>query len=99
MSSEQPATEVVAPGTETDAGVGAVPAPKAGRGISRWLLLIAAVVVLDIAAFVLFPPFPKGAPGESCAYPGLLHREQPGIPGAGRGHRLRARERARRPRT
>lgn len=69
MSSEKPATDVVAPGTETDSGEGPVPAPKPGRGISRWLLLVAAVVVLDVAAFVLFPPSPKDAPGTSCDYP------------------------------
>ncbi|MGZ8438019.1 MAG: F0F1 ATP synthase subunit A [Candidatus Limnocylindrales bacterium] len=69
MSSEKPATDVVAPGTGTDSGEGPVPAPKAGRGISRWLLLVAAAVVLDVAAFVLFPPSPKDAPGTSCDYP------------------------------
>lgn len=67
MSSEKPATDVVAPGSEADVGV--VPASSSRRGISRWLLLIGAVIVVDIAAFVLFPPFPKGAPGESCSYP------------------------------
>ena len=69
MSSEKPATDVVAPGTETDSGAGLEPAPNAGRGISRWLLLVAAVIALDIAAFVLFPPSPKDAPGEACAFP------------------------------
>jgi F-type H+-transporting ATPase subunit a len=35
-----------------------------------WLLLIAAVVLLDIAAFVVTPPFPKGGqPGEACEFP------------------------------
>ena len=69
MSSEQPATDVVAQGSEADSGGDTTPARKPGRGISRWLGLIGAVIVLDIAAFVLFPPFPKGSPGESCAYP------------------------------
>jgi F-type H+-transporting ATPase subunit a len=69
VSSEKHATDVVAPGTETDSGAGSTPTPKAGRGISRWLLLIGAVILLDIAAFVLFPPSPKGAPGEPCAFP------------------------------
>ncbi len=36
----------------------------------NWLLIIGAVVVANIAAFVFFPPFPKGGePGEACAYP------------------------------
>ena len=69
MSSEKPATDVVAQGAEADSGAGPAPTPRAGRGISRWLLLVGAVIVLDIGAFVLFPPSPKGAPGEPCAFP------------------------------
>jgi F-type H+-transporting ATPase subunit a len=69
VSSEQPATNAVAPAPDPDRGAGVEPTPKAGRGISRWLLLVGTVVVLDIAAFVLFPPSPKDAPGESCAFP------------------------------
>ncbi len=69
MSSEQPATNAVAPAPDPDRGAGVEPTPKANRRISRWLLLVGAVVVLDIAAFVLFPPSPKDAPGESCAFP------------------------------
>ncbi len=66
MTSEQVATEPVAqpPGA---------PPPQApsGRGRpSRWLWLIGGVILLDIAAFLLFPPFPKsGAPGDACAFP------------------------------
>jgi F-type H+-transporting ATPase subunit a len=69
VTSEQVATEVVAQGSETDSGEGQASTPKPGRGISRWLLLVAAVVVLDIAAFVAFPPSPKDTPGASCDYP------------------------------
>ncbi len=70
MSSEQPATDVVAQGSEADSGAGSVPGPKAGRRISRWLILVGAVVVLDIAALFLFPPFPKGGqPGDACSFP------------------------------
>ncbi|HEX7949338.1 MAG TPA: FoF1 ATP synthase subunit a [Candidatus Limnocylindrales bacterium] len=69
MSSEKPATDVVAPGNEAGSEARAMPASASRRRISRWLLLIGAVIALDIAAFVLFPPFPKGAPGQSCAYP------------------------------
>ena len=66
MSSEQVATEPVAtPGT-----------PDAPDGTSRrrrWLpalILIGAVILLDLVAYVAFPPFPKdGAPGDTCAFP------------------------------
>ncbi|MBA2299315.1 MAG: F0F1 ATP synthase subunit A [Chloroflexi bacterium] len=67
MSSEQVATDPVAQPS------GAAPAPesRSGRGLSnRWLLLIGAVILVDIAAFILFPPFPKGgAPGDPCSFP------------------------------
>ena len=45
--------------------------PQAGRGLSpRWFLIIGAVIVLNIIAFILVPPFPKdGAPGDACAFP------------------------------
>ena len=56
-------------GSEPDDGAGQRPTPKVGRRISRWLLLVAAVIALDAAAFVLFPPSPKGAPGQPCAFP------------------------------
>jgi F-type H+-transporting ATPase subunit a len=67
VSSEQAATGSVAEPS------GAAPAPesRSGRGLSsRWFLLIAAVILVDIAAFILFPPFPKGGvPGEPCSFP------------------------------
>ena len=67
MSSEQVATDVVAEPT------GQTPAPEtsSGRGLrSRFLILIVAVIALDIAAFMPFPPFPRdGAPGDPCAFP------------------------------
>jgi F-type H+-transporting ATPase subunit a len=70
VSSEQVATDMVAQGSAPDSGAGTGPTPRAGRGISRWLLLIGAVVVLDIAALFLFPPFPKGGqPGDACSFP------------------------------
>jgi F-type H+-transporting ATPase subunit a len=66
LSSEQAATEPVA----------APETPDAPGGSSRrrpWvpaLALIGAVILLDIVAFMLFPPFPKnGAPGEACSFP------------------------------
>jgi F-type H+-transporting ATPase subunit a len=64
VSIEQSASEEVAPAPE-------VPAKPAGRGVSqRWFLIIGAVIVANIAAFILFPPFPKGGePGQECAYP------------------------------
>ena len=60
MSSEQ----VVPQDAETQ------PAPPR-RGLSaRWFLLIGLVIVGNIAAFILVPPFPReGSPGDACAFP------------------------------
>src|SRR3954463_3346102 len=45
-------------------------APTGRRGRRRWIILIAAVIVLDALAFILTPPFPKGGtPGEACDFP------------------------------
>jgi len=53
----------------TDAPVDDAP-PRRRGGIRRWLLLIAAVVALDVIAFVVTPPFPKGGtPGQACDFP------------------------------
>ena len=43
----------------------------AGRSRVRrnLLLIVLAVVALDVVAFLLVPPFPRGAPGEECVYP------------------------------
>jgi len=56
VSSDQLATDTVA-------------APRKSSR-NRWLLLIAAVVVLDVAALIAFPPFPSGGkPGDACPFP------------------------------
>jgi F-type H+-transporting ATPase subunit a len=55
VSSDQLATDTVA-------------APRKSSR-NRWLLLIAAVVVLDIAALIAFPPPNKDNPGQPCAFP------------------------------
>ena len=56
MTSDQVATDAVAPSR------------KSSR--NRWLLLIVGVVVLDVAALIAFPPFPKGKqPGVDCPFP------------------------------
>jgi F-type H+-transporting ATPase subunit a len=42
---------------------------KRARGIP-FKILLPAIAVIAVAAYVLFPPFPKGGhPGEACAYP------------------------------
>ena len=65
MSSEQVATDPVA-----DADV---PAKRRRMPSSRWLALIAAIIALDVVAFVAFPPFPRdGAPGDPCAFPACV---------------------------
>jgi F-type H+-transporting ATPase subunit a len=67
VSSEQVANDMV---TEPSGDVPA-PEPSSGGGLrNRFLLLIVAVIVLDIAAFMLVPPFPRdGSPGDPCAFP------------------------------
>ena len=61
MSSEQ-----VAPPEDAE-----TPTPPSRRGLSsRWFLLIGGVIVFNIVALILVPPFPKGGnPGDECAYP------------------------------
>ena len=63
MSSEQDVTPEVAEAT--------APPPKSGRGLSaRWFGIIGLVIVLNIVALILVPPFPReGAPGDACAFP------------------------------
>jgi len=65
VSSEQIAVEEAAQTPETPA------TPPARRGLSqRWFLLIGGVIVLNIAAYLLVPPFPKGgSAGQDCPYP------------------------------
>jgi hypothetical protein len=63
VSSEQAATDPVA----EPSGPVEAPRSRSGRGLpNRWFLLIGAVIFVDIFAFILFPPFPKGgAPGDA----------------------------------
>jgi F-type H+-transporting ATPase subunit a len=62
-------SELVAPGGVAEEP-GTAPTPR-GRGVSsRWFTLIGVVILLDIAAIIFAPPFPKGgAPGDACAFP------------------------------
>jgi F-type H+-transporting ATPase subunit a len=54
----------------TDAVDGAAAAPSRRRLNRRWLALLVGVIALDIAAFIVVPPFPKGgAPGDECSFP------------------------------
>jgi len=51
---------------------GAAEAAKAKSGQrTKWLLIIVIVsaILLDIGAYLVFPPFPPGQPGEACSYP------------------------------
>ena len=91
MSSEQAATDPVA----EPSGTAPAPEAKSGRGLSsRWFLLIGAVIVVDIFAFILFPPFPQGwRPRRGLFLPGLLHREHAAFPGAPHGDRPSTRRR------
>jgi F-type H+-transporting ATPase subunit a len=47
------------------------PARRGRRGLSqRWFILIGAVLLFDLAALILVPPFPKGGQsGDACAFP------------------------------
>jgi len=49
------------------------PAPqrRSGRGLSqRWFFLIAGVLLFDLVALIVVPPFPKGGnPGDECTFP------------------------------
>ncbi|HEY6058752.1 MAG TPA: FoF1 ATP synthase subunit a [Candidatus Limnocylindrales bacterium] len=58
MSSEQP--EV---GTPTGSG------RSVGQRLRILGIVIAAVIALDVIAYLFAPPFPKGAPGQPCAFP------------------------------
>jgi F-type H+-transporting ATPase subunit a len=69
-------SEATAPRLEDAGDGGAAGATPAGvrkrrsRTIPLLLALIVAVVALDVAAYILVPPFPKdGQPGQQCAFP------------------------------
>jgi len=61
VSSDQSIQEA-APGAEEASA-------PARRGLSRWWLAIPALLVLDILAFIVVPPFPPGQPGQPCDFP------------------------------
>ena len=71
MSSEQIATDVVAEPSGPASGSTQTPEKRSGGGLrNRFLILIVAVIAVDIAAFMFFPPFPReGAPGDPCPIP------------------------------
>jgi F-type H+-transporting ATPase subunit a len=71
VSSEQVATDVVAESSGPTSGSTPTPEKRSGGGLrNRFLILIVAVIAVDIAALILFPPFPKGGvPGEPCSFP------------------------------
>jgi F-type H+-transporting ATPase subunit a len=61
VSSDQVATDTVA----------GEPAPPRRRRLSRrWVVVILGLIAVDVLAFVVAPPFPKGgAPGDTCSFP------------------------------
>jgi F-type H+-transporting ATPase subunit a len=65
VSSEPVGTDVPAEAS------GSEPTPAPGRRAwRRWVGLIALVIVIDVAALIAFPPFPKGGqPGQDCSFP------------------------------
>jgi F-type H+-transporting ATPase subunit a len=76
LSSDQAATSAAPepatpePATPEPATADAPGGTARRRQIRGALVLIGAVILLDIVAYVLFPPFPKdGAPGDACAFP------------------------------
>ena len=71
MSSEQIATDVVAEPSGPTSESTQTPEKRSGGGLrNRFLILIVAVIAVDIAAFMFFPPFPReGAPGDPCPIP------------------------------
>ena len=71
MSSEQVVTDGTIEGPDVAEAPEASPQPKRGRGLSnRWFLLIGGVILVNLAALIVVPPFPKdGVPGEACEYP------------------------------
>ena len=52
-----------------DAATGTAEPAGKRRSPRNLLLLLVAVVVLDILAFIVVPPFPKGEPAGECPYP------------------------------
>ncbi len=66
MTIEQGTADAAAP-----AQAPAPPEPASGRGLSyRWFLLIGIVILLDIAAFIVFPQTPKDTTaGTDCPFP------------------------------
>jgi len=65
VSSDQVATDAVAQASEP------TPPAKPRRRLPwGWFGLIAAVILLDVVAFIAFAPFPRGgAPGDACGFP------------------------------
>ncbi len=76
MTSEQQAAEPVPGSTAGEQPVRS----KTGRNV---ILLVAAIVVLNVVAIIVVPPFPRdGQPGDACAYPVCFINGTLELPGA-----------------
>ena len=64
-----PAVEATEPNDVAGAPAAAAEQPEASprRGRPLWRILIPAVIVLDVLAFIFIPPYPKGQPGTPVA--------------------------------
>jgi F-type H+-transporting ATPase subunit a len=60
VSSDHVATEAVANESAS---------PRRRRLSGRWIAFIVGVILVDVLAFVVAPPFPKGQPGQPCEFP------------------------------
>jgi F-type H+-transporting ATPase subunit a len=55
---------------ESDLDVATTAQPPRGRSLRLWLaILVVALLIVDVLAFMFVPPFPPGEPGGDCQFP------------------------------